>query len=173
MLGTGFCWHPPKGTERCHADFLGSVRAAGAAVMCETSGPQSTNSCDHFSYFKPLGSESSYPTKPGTGPDGVSQNQVRGLSVGAKRGASYIRGGALYPEPWTRLCQRFRNIVSFNISSYLHYAARLPMRFPEAGRATLTHGSLPRFLLCRCQELCTPRLVLHPLCALFLHLQGS
>ena len=23
--------------------------------MAETSGPESTNSCDHFSYFKPLG----------------------------------------------------------------------------------------------------------------------
>lgn len=128
MLGTGFCCHPPKGTERCHADFLGSMRAARAAVMCETSGPQSTNSCDHFSYFKPLGSESSYPTKPGTG---VSQNQVRGLSVGAKRGASYIRGGALYPEPWTRLCQRFRNIVSFNISLYLPLCCEITYALPR------------------------------------------
>lgn len=27
----------------------------GAAVVRETSGPESTNSCDHFSYFKPSG----------------------------------------------------------------------------------------------------------------------
>lgn len=115
----GLCWHPPKGTERCHVDFLGSGEAAGATVMCETSGPQSTNSCDHFSYVKPLGSESPYPDKSGTGPNGVSQNQVRSLSVGAERGAGYIRGGALYPESWTILCQHFLNIVSFNISLYL------------------------------------------------------
>lgn len=31
----GLCWHPPKGTERCHVDFLGSGEAAGATVMCE------------------------------------------------------------------------------------------------------------------------------------------
>lgn len=61
--------------------------------MCETSGPQSTNSCDHFSYFKPLGSKSSYPIKPGTGPNGVSQNQVRGSSVGSQTGVDYMRGG--------------------------------------------------------------------------------
>lgn len=139
MLGTGFCCHLPKGTERCHADFLGSMRAAGAAVMCETSGPQSTNSCDHFCYFKPLGSESSYPTKPGTG---VSQNQVRGLSVGAKRGASYIRGGALYPEPWTRLCQRFRNIVSFNISLHLPLCCEITYVLPR-GRASHPHPRIP------------------------------
>lgn len=74
-------------------DFLGSVGAAEAAIMCETSGPQSTNSCDPFSYFKPLGSESSYPIKPGTGPNGVSQNQVRGLSVGGQTRVDYVRGG--------------------------------------------------------------------------------
>lgn len=61
--------------------------------MCETSGPQSTNSCDHFSYFKPLGSESSYPIEPGTGPNGVSQKQVRGLSVGDQTRVDYKRGG--------------------------------------------------------------------------------
>lgn len=97
----GLCWHPPKGTERCHVDFLSSGEAAGGTVMWETSGPQSTNSCDHFSYVKPLGSESPYPVKSGTGPNGVRQNQVRSLSVGAERGAGYIRGGALYPEPCT------------------------------------------------------------------------
>lgn len=91
----------------------------GAAVMCGTSGPQSTDSCDHSSYFKPLGFKNPYPIKPGTGPNGVSQNQVRGLSVGAKRGAGCIRGGALYPESWTRLCQHFLNIVSLIIISYL------------------------------------------------------
>lgn len=25
----GLCWHSPKGTERCHVDFLGSVRTVG------------------------------------------------------------------------------------------------------------------------------------------------
>ena len=85
-------------------------QAPGGA--CETSGPQSTNSCDHFSYFKPLGSESPYPVKPGTGPDGV--NQVRGPSVGAKR-----VGGASYPESRSRLRQHFLSIVSLNICSYL------------------------------------------------------
>lgn len=58
----GLCWHSPKGTERCHVDFLGFGGTAGVAIMCKTSGPQSTNSCDHFSYFKPLGSESPYPS---------------------------------------------------------------------------------------------------------------
>lgn len=87
--------------------------------MCETSGPQSTNSCDHFSYFKPLSSKSSYPIKPGTEPKEVSQNQVRGLGVGGQTGVDYIRVRGLCPEPWTRLCQHFLNIVSFNIVSCL------------------------------------------------------
>lgn len=87
--------------------------------MCGTSGPQSIDSCDPCSYFKPLGFKNSYPIKPGTGPNGVSQNQVRGLGVDAKRWAGCIRGGALYSESWTRLCQHFLNIVSLNIILYL------------------------------------------------------
>lgn len=94
--------------------------------MCETSGPQSTNSCDHFSYFKPLGSESSYPIEPGSGPNGVSQKQVRGLSVGDQTRVDYKRGGGFVSEPWTRLCQHFLNIVSLSIISY----EGLPMSLP-------------------------------------------
>lgn len=102
--------------------------------MCGTSGPQSTDSCDHCSYFKPV--------KQGTGPNEVSQNQVRLVSMGAKRGAGYIRGGALYPESWTRFHQHFLNIVSYNIISYLPLCREITGELPR-GRASHPH---PRVL---------------------------
>lgn len=55
------CWHSPKGTMRCLAALPAPRGAVGAAGMRETSGPESTNSCDHFSYFKPLGTGSPPP----------------------------------------------------------------------------------------------------------------
>lgn len=54
----------------------------GAAVMAETSGPESTNSCDHFSYFKPLGTR----RLPSHQPGAVTQHcrpRARDRSLGA------------------------------------------------------------------------------------------
>lgn len=72
------CWHSPKGTMRRFAALPGPRGAVGAAVMRETSGPESTNSCDHFSYFKPLGTR----RLPSHGPGTVTQHPSQALSQG-------------------------------------------------------------------------------------------
>lgn len=60
-------------SQKAQGDASGLFRAPGergeAAVMPETSGPESTDSCDHFSYFKPSASGGSRHTHEALQPD--------------------------------------------------------------------------------------------------------
>ena len=61
----------------------GSGVAAGVAVLPETSGPESTDSCAHFSYFKPLAPGGTHHTHNALQPDIAAPGQGGSPECGA------------------------------------------------------------------------------------------
>lgn len=80
------CWLPAPGTVGSSRISQAPGGAAGAASMHATSGPESSDSCDHFSYFKPLSTKKLLVHPAGSAPSRVSQRQgsypARGWPVG-------------------------------------------------------------------------------------------
>lgn len=64
--------------------------------MRETSGPESTNSCDHFSYFKPLGTGRLPSHQPAT----AAQHPSQALSQGQepRKWVHRVQVGLFYGE---------------------------------------------------------------------------